>query len=380
MKRSNMKDIFNTVGFFDSAQYGDIVYGALEDKNGFCAVDIKNHIAKYIGTFENEDISAQRLYHSIIIVEDCIILIPANACRIAIFDLKEGIMKYIKTPISSSNGLPSYRNIVNIDQCIYVMGDSKKDIIKLDITNLDYTTLCDFSQEFADHVESFFGEGCVISGNDVFVPLACKPSFIIFDKDFKNYRVVDLKLPIDGIGGIEQDGNIIWMVGRGINNNYLCAYDLSNSSIDSFEIPQSATEITYPYWKPICTERYIYIFPLLEKKAYMFSKETKIIKEIACINELIDINYDNSQFALMGIRKRMNKIYFILGKDFCWYEYDTDNNNVMKIDIDFCIEDKVYKNKYANEIVSRSITENTILSEKKLPLNLFLNEILEVKK
>ena len=369
--RGIMNNVFNKLGFFECVQVGNMVYGSLEDKNGLCSVNLRSGKATLLKVYENEKYSEQRLYHSLIKAGKYIVFIPANADKIALYNLDEGNLDYIDCLSSQKRKEPLYRNAVAIGDFVYIFGDTYKSILKMSLSTKKTIECLENNQMLKGEKKSYFGEGHAFFDNKLYIPLSSINALFVMDVNTGVQEYIKLELPSDGLGGIEQDGNYIWIVGKGERSNFLAKYNIYTSSTDLYDLPKVYDSV-YPYWKPICTEGAVYLFPLLEEKAFVLKKGTDMIEELLAVSDIIKLNKGDSQFAVMGLRKNERKISFISGYDFKWYDLCIDTNELKEVKIKFSIKDSTYIDKFTDE----TMKQTTIINERRLPLDFYIGHII----
>lgn len=376
-------DFFSRVAFYSCVQDKECIWGALENRNGLCKVNIKEQTAKLVATFDNELLVTQRLYHSSVLVDNIIILVPACARSIAIFDMSTEKMKYIDLGVYGLKGDFLFCTSVVMEKKVYIYGYRCPYIIEYDVQT-EEIIITDEWLKCLDNVDinslssqGFFADGYAVVGKKMYVPLAFQSAVleILVLENEKRYSVKKIDASFSGISGMTQDNQIVWIVGNG--ENELVKWNMTNESVERifFDEDHKCIRKNDYLWKVVCSVNNVYLLPIYGSKAYIYEKKDGRINEFCeVVDTLMLDKLRLSSFSVIGAFNSDDDILFFCGADFSLYVYNENSRKLRKIEVSFEV-DECYMEKYYRDLIFDSNKKGNCLREENVPLNFFLDYI-----
>jgi len=152
--------------------------------NGLYIIDKQTKEILYNTVFEGEDFTSVMLYYSFQIIGTKAVFTPHSASCIAIFDIEDKILSYVKIENAKKGYHEKYRDSGKFAQSfhygsfVYMLGYSYPAILKLNIHTLEVTYISSWIDSVNNYIEEgdiwgYFSNGYVIQNDKALIPLGC---------------------------------------------------------------------------------------------------------------------------------------------------------------------------------------------------------------
>lgn len=243
----------------------------LLNRNGICEIDKAMGCARICKTFAEEALDKEWLYCCVEKVGNQLIFSPGTAGNIAIYDLETDLISYIPLKYKEYNYRENqdgakFWNIFRHHTNVYLLGYSYPAIVKVDMKSKKVTYITDWVKLVEENIEigddnGYFGDGYVIVDDLALVSVGCMNAVLTINlkTDCTTLRI--LNVPMKGIGGIaSEDGENIWMVGKGNITNRVCRWNMQTGRIDEYLLPDEDEHIVDPFFAPVCIGSKVFLW------------------------------------------------------------------------------------------------------------------------
>ena len=307
--------------FLDAAYINGYFWVSALEWNGYYKVNMETGKAEFLGTFENADLIADKLFDQVLAYEESVFFIPWFSNYLVKLNIKNLETIYYKLPDSMLIEMAKFRVAVIYEKKIFMFPHLSDNICIFDIEKESFSCDKEWSKEFLKF-ESFnakdrFVQGCRINEQ---IYLANLSGNFIMRYNLNNYQYETIIFPEDekkivDIVAFREDKLIIltW-----IGNVW--SYDIQTRSIKL--IYKYWGKVEFPYRHVVLHQDRILLIPAFEKNIVSVDKEKENI--LAYPDEW------EMQYINVGIESIFNRYYKMGNKIIL---YPCLGNMILKIDV-----------------------------------------------
>lgn len=365
---------------------------ALITKGGICEIDIVTHTAKIRKVFEERSLSKRALYSHLEKVGDKLVFLPDKSAEIAIYDLECDSITYIPLRIpeyeyKECQDNQKFSMALQYKSDVYLFGYSYPAIVKINTISEKAEYITDWLEEVDANIKvgdcyGYFSYGHVIRDNLALIPIGCMNAILELNLETACTRVRKLNVPMKGIYGLSSsDGENIWMVGKGSRTNCLCCWKVSTDDVKEIWLPDVNGELCEPFHAPICTSSKVFLMPMDAACIYEFNIQTGNLRRNKVLEEQAHLANTPvwSWMKTWVPRLEGDWLKFIAGDDLTWQEYNVITGESRGYVISMKKKGETEIEQFFEEAYFEGIEKNMILFEEEVPLEYFLNKILNQK-
>ncbi len=330
-------------------------------------------------------------YASGVLCGDYLVCIPSAAKDIAIYSLKDRSMHYI--PVLDSDRV--CREIYNptfkfcrgyaYDDNVLIFGTSYPALINLNFKAKKMDYLCDWVMEAEKYIPQgddrfYFGDGYVRSDRKLFIPMNCCSAFLSVELGTLHCRLVFPPDKMDGIEGVTQAEDRLCFIGRKEKSYYLCLWQPGNGGMRKLQIPcQGENPGWISFLSPVFWRSKVYLAPQTADHFYVVDLESGEI----CIEKNLDMMVSEfpremQDVKVGALKQNGNIVVFQTWWDYKWHKYNLDSWEHEDFEVRF--DDENYRRRYHRELCYKLIDEKSVISEKTIPLPVFLDVIKNIER
>lgn len=384
-------EIYARAAALDMAEDSGRIWMSLLNRNGICEVDKETGHARLVKIFEGEELYKECLYWRVKKVGQYLIFAPGVAEKIAIYDTLQDSLSYI--PLRTAGG-NCRQNQSEIKFCsmfrhgtdVYLLGYSYPAIVRINVKTMETTYITDWVEEVDAGIkegdsDGYFSYGYAVSGDHVLFPMGCISAVLQLDLKTVNTKVIRLKTSMKGIGGLfSQDGDCVWMVGRGKGTNRVVCWDRLKGQIKEFEA-DGVEDIQGPqsqmFYEPVCVGDKMLLLPFSAAcdSIYEMCVDTGEIKKSKIMeNSLKKIEIGLWPWCrIMAPVVQGNLLTFITGNDFCWHVHNVATGESRHYYV--LLDNEKQQEEYFHAVFSGQRNLGGTLLEVKMPLQYFIDEV-----
>ncbi len=317
---------------YGSALDGDVLWYVNYRGTLLCCYSVKEKKMKKVEVIPYKGKRSQLLYSNVLKTGNWLILIPANAFEVCLYDVETGAFKklYLNIPTDSFN---TFCGAAVWNDYVYLFPYNYRYIVKLNLKEKQTEQVCDVQGLVRTELDRMiFQYACVQKEQTVFFLSAVENKILCFDMDAESVMVKEVG-EADAVFStltLMDDGRFVSIDQRG--RIYIISEDLI-----SWEICDCATEIgldkemegnTKPYADCICMDNKIFFFPTAIDALLEYQIDKKSVRRIA-IHEEEKTDYqeamwaENIRFSLLHIwNNQICGFYTKTGKFFLFHPDD----------------------------------------------------------
>ena len=375
---------FSRVAGPDIVEENDKIWLSMIDRNGICEIDKITRKANVVAIFRNESLLKQRLYFGMAKYKNKIVFAPDMANEIAIFDVNDKSVQYIKLneveKKSMNQQMPKFWKCISHKSDIYLMGYTYPAIIKISMDTLEVNYISDwikYIEEKKCRVSTcgYISDGYVIKDNKMLLPMGGISALLELDLVTNETKIINVDTPFEGIGGIASiDNKTIWMVGRGNkDNSSLLCWNTEEKEMKKVKIPIDTKDVFDPFYAPKCLGDKVFLFAISAPQNYEIDSNKLTIKPM-------NITTGTSSKLFKWVwntivpREEAGLLKYISGQNFEWYEYNINTSKIEKYVIE--LNDSEQINKYVKEYSKDYLKKNILVGEnEKYSLKFFIEGV-----
>lgn len=276
------------------------------DHNGLYYYDNKNRNIQFIGLIPNEERYATRLYSSMVIVDDYLIMIPYAATEIAVY--KKSSKSFMKIEIKSI-GLFQYIG-KNVDERakfwsyallreqLFMFPHNYTAIAILDLNSwkVEYSIdlFCELDK-ITDNGEAYVTD-VTCEENMVYGSCGNASAFFSINLDTYRYTIKKVKTKVNGFNGILHRGNSIWLAPR--IGRTIVRYDEDIGSISEYDdYPEGFMGDYIPFHKIYHTEYGLLLFANFANFFIMLNEENGEMKNVKFLSNIVSEKRNKGSYA-----------------------------------------------------------------------------------
>lgn len=378
-----VEDFYYRIGTYDMVISEDKIWCCGNKQNTLYEIGRDTHAIRVLAEFDESEIHKDKMYRSIIHSNSKLILIPFSADKIGIYDLNTCQLEYEEINISRTDSSSQmwknkkFRKAFLYGNKVYLLGYHYPAIIQYNIAQRELKYYTDWMENLEIRKPDYRGyiNDYILDKDCVYLFMGSCPIILKIDIDVWKTEVIKIDTSLKGFGGAVSDGQYFWVVGRGKTNNKLLKIDCKTWKTKEFDILlDEEKKLENPFYEPLITEKYIYLFPMRSQHVYRLDRET----EICQVDEIFDKLFvdDRNMFCCyygLPARQIGEKILFITGADFIWHEFEISEKKIKSYEMRVPNND-AFLNKKVLSKINKGI--NGIISENLgIPLNDFLKYI-----
>lgn len=375
--------IKNTLGCYDWVKKNNEYFFSAMDYHFLCKGSDSGEI-QFLFQYETEKEKTKFYSSPVIIHDDKVFTVPFNLQNLYIYDIKDNIKKVLN--IDNTNRDIYYLNNIQTEnywtsyaynEYVYFFGWNSGSIMKLNIHNYTIEYITDWIKNIpkdwlksANYNNSFFGNGYVRLGDNIYIASGIGPAIWKLSLDIKNIEYIKLDCESKGFNTISLIENkiILTEIGSEVDRIILC--DIDTNKIKEIKLSEKS------YWRsPVIYNYYIYLFPCIPNgHVIRVNSSTLECEKYDRFDKLLSNSKDD---YFVAVKQNNNTVSFIRESDYCWFTYDFDREvmtyKYYKVpDNDYVLG---YKTEYYDEVFCRCEKSGSIFNEKELPLLEYIKRI-----
>lgn len=337
--------------------------------------------------FEKYPLYKPEWYHaSGVLTGDYIVCVPSSATDIAVYSFGDRSMYYI--PIAISDQIcqeiynPTYKffKAYAYDRGVLIFGTTYPVLINInpEEKKIDYIDgwVTDAEKYILQRGSDFyFGDGYVRLGNDLFIPMSYCGAFLVTNLETLQCRVVFPLEEMDSIEGVTKIADKLCFIGRKGELYYLCFWNPRDKKMKKLQIPYQGKCCAWiSFLSPVFWKSKVYLVPQTADHFYVVDLESEEIKIEKNLEMMISEFPEETQDIKVGTYKQNgNIVIFNTWWDYKWHKYNLDTWEHEEFELQLNDEDYVQYCQKAQ--CDKLIDERSIISEKTIPLPVFLNKV-----
>lgn len=230
-----------------------------------------------------------------------------------------------------------------------------------------------------DGASFYFGDGHVRLAKELFIPMNCCGAFLVANLETLQCRLLLLPGELDGIEGVTKIEDKLCFIGRKEELYYLCLWHPKDKAIKKVRLPYRGKSFAWiSFSKPLFWRSKVYLIPQTADHFYVVDLESEEIS----IEENFEIMLckfpaEKQEIKVGGYKQNGNIIVFQTWWDYKWHRYNLDTweheDYELMLDNETCAQ-------YEQQVLcDRLIDEKNVISEKVVPLSIFLGAIKNIK-
>lgn len=364
------------------------VWMALLDRNGICNIDLVKGKGRIQKVFDGESLAGEDLYWNIAKVGCYLVFSPGTAKKIAFYNLKNNSISYLSLSPVNANCKEDQRevkfwNMICHGTDVYLLGYSYPAIVKIDTRTMEIIYITDWVEEVEKHVAEgdvcgYFSDGHVVIGEEVLLPLGCMKAVLRLDFKTDTTQLIKLDISMKGIGGISSaNGENVWMVGKGDITNRVVCWNWRTDEIQESILENMEEHTVIPFYAPICTDSKVILMPFSAPDIYEIELKTRKIQK----SKILGRKFKDSTYSViswcrtMAVRLKGDWLSFLTCDDLAWYEYNVKTGETRHNFVS--VEENIEIEQYFEVLFLENKEKKKEISEKKIPLQYFINKSTE---
>ena len=211
-RNKQLNDIYKRIICPDFLVDNEYMYFPVYKSDEFVRVDTNTGEVEVLCIFETDPQKEYyNLYNSMVKVGKYIVLAPANAEKIAIYDIEDGKMHYIELEEAEVNGNEIYDAISLFYGClrdgdhVFLLGFYYPAIVRIDMKNFEVYYIKEWVKQLDSNIprgdrRGYIGNGCCVQGRRAILPIMCAPALLYLDLDSQVSDVEIVDTQMDGFG------------------------------------------------------------------------------------------------------------------------------------------------------------------------------------
>lgn len=379
METGEYRSPLSRLNCFEAAEDDHKMWFARLTANGLYEYDKVKNRSKLLMRFLEYPVEKNFLYLSIQKVGDKLVLAPAAASKIGIYDLRDKRIDYLEVaPVEDLRkvkytGTCDFVKSFASGDDVYLFGYGYPAVLKVNVKTNTITYLTDWVNGVEQRIRKSsvpvgYISDYVVNGDFIWALCGCSNVILRINLNTDEVKIIDIYSDLDIHGGICFDGNF-WITGNNDKSNKLLKYSVdftlkeevticSAENTDEYSFPlQAGVWGTYPI---IDIGNKLLLFSVYPAHVYEFDKITKEAKLLTAFEKFLQ-SCDEKLYDLgiLALRKRGKYIYFITGNDFFWNEYNYENGHMTRYEVLAECDGKLLQKAMAG----RMISENEMVSE-----------------
>lgn len=330
------------------------VWFARSQANGLYEFDKIENCTKLLMRFPDFSIDKANLYHAIEKVGSMLVLAPASASKVVLYDSATEKAEYLELAPVENERKVQYTGVCKFFKCfghgdsVYLFGYEYPAVLKIDVKTKQITYFTDWVRDVEQRIKKIsatmgYVSDCIIVGDYVWALCECADAVLCMDLRTDEIKVVDICSDLDIRWGICFDGNF-WVTGYSENANKLLKYDRSFVLEEEIEVCStqkdgdaysfSPQDARYVFYSVIDLGERLLLFPDYPRHVYEFDKILNEVRILPAFEELLEIRDEKLHpRGILVPRKNGNLICFITGNDFLWNEYDFLHDTITRYEV-----------------------------------------------
>lgn len=307
--------------FLDAAYINGYFWVSALEWNGYYKVNLETGKAEFLGTFENADLMADKLFHQVLAYKEFVFFIPWFSNYLVKLNIQNLETIYYKLPDSMFVEMAKFRVAAIYEKKIFMFPHLSDNICIFDIEKEAFSCDKEWSKEFLKsesfNVKDRFVRGCRINEQ---IYLANFSGNFIMKYNLNNYQYETIIFPEDEKKIVDivafSDDKLIILTWTG----NVRSYDIRTGSINL--IYKYRGKVEFPYRHVVLYQDRILLIPAFEKNIVSVDKEKENILSYPDEWEM--------QYINVGIESIFNR-YYKKGNRIILYP--CLGNMILKIDV-----------------------------------------------
>ena len=341
------------------------------DHNGLYYYDNNSDDIRFIGKIPDEKVYEIRLYSSMVLIDDLLIMIPFSAKEICVYEKTSGC--FTKIPVrktcdfdykaSNADDNAKFWCSIVFDKKVYMFPHNYSALLIYDVESrqIEYMTelvksMDEIIKNDQPYVTDLYNEGDI-----VFCSCANSNSYLVVDISSMSYVINSISTDVNGFNGIICEGEDVWLAPR--IGKKIVKYNQRTKRIEEFfDYPEGFEGEAFLFHTFFKTLKGILLVPDFSNKFFLFDESTNKFKDVKYLSEIINKKRTDGAHATditMAYSYDGNcEIRFISGKDNKLYVVNLESEQVSSHE--FICKDSYPDQK---EIISRIVMSNGIITE-----------------
>ena len=372
-----VEDFYYRIGAYDMVISEDKIWCCGNKQNTLYEIGRDTHTIKALAEFDESEIHKDKMYRSLIHINNKLVLIPFSADKIGIYDLNANQLEYEEINMHWADRSDQmwknkkFRKAFSYGNKVYLLGYHYPAIIQYDIAqrtlkyHTDWLDLLEIEKpDYRGYINDY-----ILKENQVYLFMGSCPLILKINIDTWKTETIKVNTSLKGFGGAVSDGGNFWTVGRGSTNNKLLKINPKTWQTKELDILlDEEKKLENPFYEPLVTEKNIYLFPMRSQHVYKLDRETEKCEVEEAFDKLFtdDRNMFCSYYGLPP-RQIGKKILFVTGTDFIWHEFEMDDRKIESYEMRMPNNDVFLNKKIIGKIdkrIKEIISENLGISLK----------------
>lgn len=378
-----MNDIYKRIICPDFVVDNEYMFFPVYKSDEFVRVDTNTGEVKVLCTFETDSQKDYyNLYNSMVKVGKYIVLAPANAEKIAIYDIEDEKMHYIELEEAEANGNEIYDATSLFYGClrdgdyVFLLGFYYPAIVRIDMRNFEVYYIREWVKQLDSNIprgdkRGYIGNGCCIQGRRAIFPIMCAPALLYLDLDSLSSHIEIVDTQMDGFGVMVCDEENLFLQGKGDSIGKVCKFSLDKKRVivDALQI-ESLNRVDYgtAFSGTVKDGNTWFLFPQEGTNLYELNTESMMAEIPSWCSFLDKHKYGKDQWVLCA-KQIEKRIVFTTNDDKMWHEYDLNTGKVSHYAV---LLPEEYVEKRMQEKMKRIIVKRKIISESEYNLESFM--------
>lgn len=384
------------------AEEGGKAWFVRSQANGLYEFDKTENRTKLLMRFPGFPVDKGFLYLAIEKAGSILVLAPASASEIVLYDLAADRAEYLEiAPVEDERkvkyiGSCRFLNCYRHGDSVYLFGFEYPAVLKLDVNTKQILYLTDWVKEVEQRITKIYVtmgyvSDYVIAGDFVWALCECANAVLRLDLRTDEIKIVDIYSDLDVRCGICFDGNF-WVTGYNENVNKLLEYDaqfvfkketeICSSQKNGDEYSLSLQDNLWEIYPILDLGERFFLFSVYPRHVYEYDKTSQEVRICPAFEGLLEIRDEKfHEMGILALRRKGNLVCFITGNDFLWNEYDLERGTITRYEVR-AGEDEEFLQIKSKFMAERVILEGEMLWELgyKLTLSRFLEHIFSMSK
>lgn len=382
-----MMNKIRCIGWIDTDK---VIWVISQDYNALLKIEKHTRTARAEIILEKYPVYGHGWYFSGVLSEDYIVCIPAAAKDIGIYSLNSGSIDYIPIECSKQGRREIYDPMFKFfggyayGGNVLIYGSTYPALISVNPKEKKIDYIDDWFADVEKYISEgntrfYFGDGHTRVGNNLYIPMCICGAFLVVDLNTLQCRAILPPDKLDGIEGVTKIEDKLCFIGRKEGIYFLCLWNPGDDEMKKLRIPYQVKNIAWcSFLSPVFWKTKIYLLPYTADHFYVVdlsSEEIRIEKKL----DLTIIGFSGmiQDIKVGAMKQDGNIVVFQTWWDYKWHKYNLDTWEYE--DYELILDDEKYTQYYQKALCHKLIDEKIIISEKKIPVPIFLDEIKNMK-
>lgn len=263
----------------DWYEAGNRIWLCLRNKNAICEIEKRNKSVEILGHFPHNGLGETDLSLSVKKNGDYIVFCPFKANDIAMLKMSTGelefidLSKFIDKDIYINKGIEKFYRMVSYKEYVLFFGIKYPAIVRLNLK----TKELGFFDGWLKEVEKykcrkgiFFTDGYAQRESEIYLPIGKCNGVLKVNLDTMRFDYIPLEFDSQGILGMTQKENYVWLTEYNTRATKFIQWDLNNNEITQIGLPSQDA-----FYAPLYYRKSLLFFRNTGNRSYQYNLETR---------------------------------------------------------------------------------------------------------